>query len=233
MNVARILIIEDEASMLTGLVDSFTMSGYEVITATDGRSGLELACLTKLNLIILDIMLPKLDGFSLCERLRMEKIDVPIIMLTAKGREEDKVQGLELGADDYVTKPFSIRELLARVKAVLRRSRRETEEIETYSFADVIIDFKAHCVTKGGETVNLAPLEFEVLRLLIKHKGETLSRERFLTEVWGYDRFPSTRTVDTHILNLRRKLEDNPNNTRYIKTVHGVGYRFDENPSTD
>jgi two-component system alkaline phosphatase synthesis response regulator PhoP len=225
--MATILIIEDEPSILLGLRDKLTMEGYEVQTAEDGEEGLRLALEGDHDLILLDIMLPKLDGYEICRRIRREGVDAPIIMLTAKGQEIDKVVGLELGADDYVTKPFSPRELVARIRARLRRRKRERKEIAVFRFADVEVDFEGYRVLKGGAPVQLSAMEFKVLKLLIENRGKAISRNRFLDEVWGYEQYPTTRTVDFHILKLRQKLEPNPGEPEYIVTVHGIGYRFD------
>jgi two-component system alkaline phosphatase synthesis response regulator PhoP len=180
----------------------------------------------KPDLIILDIMLPKLSGLEVCKSLRGEGYGGPIIMLTARGQEIDKVVGLELGADDYVTKPFSIRELLARVRAILRRTEATHKRLARYRFSDVELDFEAYRAKRGGEPLDLSPREFELLRYLIERKGETLSRDRLLEDVWGYESYPSTRTVDTHIAKLRAKIGDSGSEPRWILTIHGVGYKF-------
>ena len=212
--------------MVVGLKDNFEFEGYEVITASDGATGLERARSQKPDLLLLDIMLPKLSGLEVCKTLRGEGFSAPIIMLTARGQEIDKVVGLELGADDYVTKPFSIRELLARVKAVLRRTDGKAKRLARYSFADVDLDFEAYKATKDGTLLELSPREFELLRYLIERKGETVSRDQLLEDVWGYESYPSTRTVDTHIAKLRAKIGDSGSEPRYILTIHGMGYKF-------
>ena len=222
----RILIIEDEESILMGLEDDLGLEGYEVSGVRDGAEGLAMASEGGYDLIILDIMLPKMDGFDVCKRLRHSGITTPILMLTAKSQEVDKVLGLELGADDYVTKPFSPRELLARVKALLRRAKPETPAIERFSFGDVEVDFRKYEVTKGGTPVSLTVREFELLRHLIEHREEVVGRDTILEEVWGEDWDVFPRTIDTHIAHLRKKLEDDPADPRHILNVRGVGYRF-------
>ena len=223
---SKVLIVEDEPDMILGLKDNFEFEGYEVITAPDGMAGLERARAVKPDLIILDIMLPKLSGLEVCKTLRGEGYESPIIMLTARGQEIDKVVGLELGADDYVTKPFSIRELLARVRAILRRTEGKKKRLERYRFADIDLDFEIYRAKKAGEPLDLSPREFELLRYLIERKGETVSRDRLLEDVWGYESYPSTRTVDTHIAKLRAKIGDSGSEPRYILTIHGSGYKF-------
>ena len=224
--MSKILIIEDEPDMVLGLKDNFEFEGYEVATASDGAAGLERARSVKPDLVILDIMLPTLSGLEVCKTLRGEGFDSPIIMLTARGQEIDKVVGLELGADDYVTKPFSIRELLARVRAILRRTDGSKKRLARYSFADVELDFEAYKAKRAGQDLDLSPREFELLRYLIERKGETVSRDRLLEDVWGYESYPSTRTVDTHIAKLRAKIGDSGSEPRHILTIHGVGYKF-------
>jgi DNA-binding response OmpR family regulator len=224
--LTRILIIEDDPSILLGLERNLKFEGYEVMSAEDGERGLQLAVDKSPDLIVLDIMLPRLNGYELCRHLRRIKISVPIIMLTARGQEIDKVMGLELGADDYVTKPFSIAELLARIKAVLRRAKRPEEEMISFTFDNVEIDFERHTVMKDGELLNLSAREFDLLKFLISSNGKALSRSKILNEVWGYDYYGTQRTVDNLISNLRQKLETDPDNPEYILTVWGVGYRF-------
>jgi DNA-binding response OmpR family regulator len=224
--MSKILIVEDEPDMVLGLKDNFEFEGYEVLTASDGQTGLERARTQKPDLLVLDIMLPKLSGLEVCKTLRGEGFEAPIVMLTARGQEIDKVVGLELGADDYVTKPFSIRELLARVRAILRRSEGKKKRLSRYQFSDVELDFEAYRAKKGGEPLELSPREFELLRYLIERKGETVPRDRLLEDVWGYESYPSTRTVDTHIAKLRAKIGDSGSEPRWILTIHGVGYKF-------
>ncbi len=224
--MSKILIVEDEPDMVLGLKDNFEFEGYEVATATDGQSGLERARALKPDLIVLDVMLPKISGLEVCKTLRGEGWPGPILMLTARGQEIDKVVGLELGADDYVTKPFSIRELLARVRAVLRRTEGKAKRLAKYHFDDVDLDFEAYKATKGGQPLDLSPREFELLRYLIERKGETVTRDQLLEDVWGYESYPSTRTVDTHIAKLRAKIGDSGSEPHWILTIHGMGYKF-------
>jgi DNA-binding response OmpR family regulator len=227
---ARILIIEDEPDMLIGLEHNLTYEGFSVLTASTGRAGLATWSRERPDMVLLDIMLPEMSGFEVLEAIRKEDREVPVILLTAKGMEADKVKGFSLGADDYVTKPFSIRELLARINAVLRRTQteREKEEAETYTFGDVEVDLARRECRKRGREIQLSYKEFEVLRLFITHRGQTITRERLLEEIWGKDAddLPTSRTVDTHIANLRRKLEGTRDRSRYIRTVHKVGYKF-------
>jgi two-component system alkaline phosphatase synthesis response regulator PhoP len=224
--MARILIVEDEPNMVAGLRDNFEYEGYEVITAPDGIAGLERALNETPDLVILDVMMPRMSGLDVCKQLKAKRPSVPIIMLTARGQEVDKVVGLELGADDYVTKPFSIRELLARVKAVLRRARTVPKEQDRYSFGDVDVNLRSCQVSRKGKAMDFSSKEFELLKYFLCHPGETLSRDRLLEEVWGYESFPTTRTVDTHIVRLRQKIEPKPEEPRFILTVHGTGYKF-------
>jgi DNA-binding response OmpR family regulator len=224
--MTRILIVEDEPNMVAGLRDNFEFEGYDVITAPDGVAGLERALTEDPDLVILDVMMPRMSGLDVCKQLKTKRPSVPIIMLTARGQEVDKVVGLELGADDYVTKPFSIRELLARVKAVLRRSTTAPREQEKYSFGEVEVDLKSCQVSRLGKELEFSSKEFELLKYFLCHPGEALSRDRLLEDVWGYDRFPTTRTVDAHIVRLRQKVEPRPEEPRFILTVHGTGYKF-------
>jgi two-component system alkaline phosphatase synthesis response regulator PhoP len=224
--MSKILIVEDEPDMVLGLKDNFEFEGYEVLTAADGATALERARSQKPDLVVLDIMLPKLSGLEVCKTLRGEGFESPIIMLTARGQEIDKVVGLELGADDYVTKPFSIRELLARVRAILRRTQGKKQRLARYHFADVELDFEAYRAKRAGASLEMSPREFELLRYLIERKGETVTRDQLLEDVWGYESYPSTRTVDTHIAKLRAKIGDSGSEPRWILTIHGVGYKF-------
>jgi two-component system alkaline phosphatase synthesis response regulator PhoP len=222
----KVLIIEDDPAMAVALRDGFEFEGYSVVPAKDGATGLQLASDKELALIILDVMLPKLSGLDVCKQLRSDGNNIPIIMLTARGQEIDKVLGLKLGADDYVTKPFSFMELMARVEAVLRRAARPVGKIESYQFGDVTLNFKTIQATKGHTPLDLSPREFDILRYLIEHRGEVVTRDQLLDAVWGYDNFPFTRTVDMHIAKLRKKVENTPGDPRYIITVHRVGYKF-------
>ena len=229
--MARILIVEDEDSILMALEDDLALEGFTVTGERNGTRALEKARDGGFDLIILDLMLPGLDGLEVCKRLRAEGNPTPILMLTAKSQEVDKILGLELGADDYVTKPFSPRELLARVKALLRRGRPAESSPRHVSFGDVAIDFKGYSVTKSGAPVELTVREFELLRLLVTHPDEVLRRDTILNEVWGdeWDVFP--RTIDTHVVHLRQKLEDNPADPKHIVNVRGIGYKFVAEPS--
>ncbi|UCE02828.1 MAG: response regulator transcription factor [Candidatus Latescibacterota bacterium] len=224
----RILVVEDDRAIVEGLTAALTLEGYEVESATDGRAGFESARRNDLALLILDIMLPGMSGLEITKRLRDDGRDVPIILLTARGEEDDRVLGLELGADDYVTKPFSVRELTARVRSILRRSReRGGKRSNTFRFGDVRVDFRRQEVTRAGERVEMSAREFRILRYFIEHAGEMLSREQLLNDIWGYDVFPTTRTVDNHIARLRKKVEEEPDSPRFIRTVRGAGYIFD------
>ena len=223
---AKILVVEDEPNMVAGLRDNFEFEGYQVITARDGVEGLQRALEESPDVVILDVMMPRMSGLEVCKQLRAKRSSIPIIMLTARGQEVDKVVGLELGADDYVTKPFSIRELLARVKSVLRRTAGNPKDQDRHSFADIEVDLR-HCrVLKSGKNIDISSKEFELLKYFICHPGETLSRDRLLEDVWGYDNYPTTRTVDTHLARLRQKLEPDVDQPQYFLTVHGTGYRF-------
>jgi len=230
----KILIIEDDANIVLGLEDALRDEGYETYTGRTGPRGLQLAKEHRPDLLILDLMLPGMSGLEICKRLRDDSIKIPVIMLTSRAEENDKVLGLELGADDYITKPFSLRELLARVRAHLRReenvtlSGREETKPEKYCFGDVIVDFKRHEVFKDGKLQELTNREFRVLEYFIQHPGELLTRDRLLDEIWGYEVYPTTRTVDNHILRLRKHIEPDPENPRFIKTMRGAGYLFEQ-----
>jgi two-component system alkaline phosphatase synthesis response regulator PhoP len=222
----KILIVEDDPAMAVALRDGFEYEGYRVQVARDGTEGLRLASAKKLDLIVLDVMLPNLSGLDVCKQLRTQGNTLPVIMLTARGQEIDKVLGLKIGADDYVTKPFSFMELMARVEALLRRTRRQRAPLEVYRFGNVTLDFKKFEARKNGRTLDLSPREFKILKHLIEHRGEVVSRDQLLDTVWGYENFPLTRTVDMHIAKLRQKIEDCPNDPRSIVTLHRVGYKF-------
>jgi DNA-binding response OmpR family regulator len=224
--MAKILIVEDEPNMVAGLRDNFEFEGYQVLTAPDGVAGLERALSESPDLVILDVMMPRMSGLDVCKQLKTKKPSMPIIMLTARGQEVDKVVGLELGADDYVTKPFSIRELLARVKAVLRRAGTLPKQGDKFAFGEVEVNLRNCQVSRKGKALEFSSKEFELLKYFLNHPGETLSRDRLLEDVWGYDRFPTTRTVDAHIVRLRQKVEPKPDDPRFILTVHGTGYKF-------
>ena len=223
----RILVIEDELPMRTALEDVLAAEGYRVLTEADGELGLHRAIEEKPDLILLDIMMPKLDGYAVCAELRRLSNPVPILMLTAKGQVEDRVQGLDAGADDYLVKPFSTEELLARVRAMLRRIRRQTKAPARLVLGEAHIDLVKQTATRGRKPLHLTAKEFAMLRLMAQSPGEPISRDRFLDAVWGYTAFPTTRTVDNHIASLRGKIERDPDAPRWIKTVHGVGYKLE------
>ncbi len=222
----KILIIEDDPAILKGLTTNLEEEGYKVSSSMDGDAGFNLAKSQNIDLIILDLMLPNKDGFEICRDLRKEGINTPILMLTSKKEEIDKVLGLEIGADDYVTKPFSLRELLARIKAILRRKNNVVKEIEEYSFDDIKIDFKKMEAFKNKAQLRLSALEFKVLKYLIEREGEVVTREQLLDDVWGYEAFPTTRTVDNYILTLRKKIEKNSTEPVHLLTLHKSGYKF-------
>jgi two-component system alkaline phosphatase synthesis response regulator PhoP len=223
----KILIIEDEEDLIKGLKMNFVDEGYEVDYALDGKIGLAKALKEKPDLILLDIMLPGMNGLDICKELRQKKVDIPILMLTAKGEEIDKVIGLEIGADDYISKPFSIRELLARIKAHLRRENRGGETMPgVFLLESMKIDFEHYKISRKNDEVDLTSLEVEVLRYLIGKEGKVVSRDDLLDKIWGYEKYPTTRTIDNHILKLRKKIEIDPNHPRHILTVYGGGYRF-------
>jgi len=225
--MVKILIVEDDETILMGLKDDMEFEGYEVAVADNGKEGYMLAKGKEFNLIILDILLPELTGFEICKKLREENVKTPIIMLTAARTEElDKVMGLEIGADDYVTKPVGSREMVARVKAILRRTGIEKETGDVFEFGDVSVDFKRHEVLKAGEKVHLTALEFKLLKFFIERKGEVVNRDDLLDEAWG-DAIISPRTIDSHIVHLRKKIEPDPSHPRYLVSIRGVGHRFE------
>ena len=222
----KVLIVEDDDSMITALRDGFEYEGYTVSMARDGAAGLRQASETAPDLIILDVMLPKMSGLDVCREIRKAGNTVPIIMLTARGQEIDKVLGLKLGADDYVTKPFGFLELMARVEAVLRRATGRPVQVESFEFGSVKADFKHGEVRRNGKLLDLSAREVRLLQYFIEHRGEVVSRDRLLDAVWDYDSAPLTRTVDMHVAKLRKKIEDRPAQPRYLVTVHGQGYKF-------
>ena len=223
----RVLIVEDDEAMSVALRDGFEYEGYAVMVAQDGEAGLQLAAAERPDLILLDVMLPRMNGLDLCKQLRNGGNGVPIIMLTARGQEIDKVLGLKLGADDYITKPFGFMELLARAEAVLRRSGgQQSGSLNACRFGDVEVDFKRHEARKAGKPLDLSPREFELLAFFFQHRGEVVTRETLLDAVWGYNSIPLTRTVDMHIAKLRKKIEDNPADPHFVVTVHRLGYKF-------
>lgn len=224
----KILLVEDEKGLIVTLTDRLTSEGFDVTSAADGKVGFDLACEQQFDLLLLDVMLPKKNGYDIARDLRQKGIQTPILMLTAKGETIDKVLGLKLGADDYLTKPFEVIELLARVEALLRRSPNHTESAPNgaFRFGDVGVDFKRAEVTKCNTPVELSAMEFRLLQFFIENRGTVHSRDDLLDSVWGYDAMPTTRTVDVHIAWLRQKLEENPRHPQYIQTVHGMGYKF-------
>ena len=225
----KILLVEDEPGLILTLTDRLLSEGYEVVSVADGEAGFEKAGTRHFDLVILDVMLPKKNGFDVARDLRNRGVETPILMLTAKGETIDKVLGLKLGADDYLTKPFEVIELLARVEALLRRSptrKNGKQEADAFRFGDVSIDFRRAEVVCKNEHIDLSAMEFKLLQFLIENRGIVHSRDSLLDAVWGYDAMPTTRTVDVHIAGLRQKLEDNPRHPRFIQTVHGLGYKF-------
>jgi len=223
--MAVILIVDDEPEIVRGLEDNLRFEGYSTLSAANGADALALARREAPDLILLDVMMPAMSGWDVCRQLRKQGIDVPIIMLTARGEEADRVQGLELGADDYVAKPFSLRELLARVRAVLRRPG-PRQKFDEFAFGDVRVHRRGRQVFKAGRETALTRKELDLLVYLIEHRGEVVTRDQLLDEVWGYEQFPTTRTVDTHVLRLRQKLERDPDRPTWILTVHRQGYKF-------
>jgi DNA-binding response OmpR family regulator len=228
--MTMILAVEDDPAILRGLSDNLRFEGYEVITASDGETGYNLQRERKPDLIVLDLMLPRMSGFEFCRKLRGEGIQTPILMLTARSEEPDRVLGLDLGADDYVTKPFSVRELMARVRALLRRSQPGKDGTDALPdevrFGGVEIDFRKYEARRNGSPVEMTRKEFATLRFLASRAGEVVTRDDLLNEVWGYESYPSSRTVDNHVAGLRAKLERDSSQPEHIKTVHGVGYKF-------
>ena len=222
----KVLIVEDDQFMAFALREGMETEGYTVEIAVDGPTGLQTSKEKDFDIIVLDVMLPGLSGFDVCRQLRAADHPVPIIMLTARSLEVEKVQGLKIGADDYLTKPFSLMELIARIEAVLRRTTKGNESIDDYQFDDVTLNFKRFEATKGGTGLDLSPREFRIMKFLIEHRGEVVSRDQLLNSVWSYNSFPSTRTVDTHIAKLRQKIEHTPNTPKYLITIHGIGYKF-------
>ena len=224
--MTRVLVVEDDAAILKGLTDNLEAESYDVLTAMDGEAGYALLEKEEPDLVILDLMLPKLSGYEICQRARSEGMTVPILMLTARGTESDRVHGLDLGADDYVTKPFSVRELLARVRALLRRGQSADAVPDELEFDDVVVNFRSFEARKGGEVIKLTRKEFGTLRFLARRRGEVVRRDELLREVWNYKRYPTTRTVDNHVASLRSKIEKDPSDPRHLLTVHRVGYKL-------
>jgi DNA-binding response OmpR family regulator len=224
--MTMVLTVEDDPAILRGLSDNLRFEGYQVITASDGETGYELQREKKPDLIVLDLMLPRMSGLEFCRKLRAEGIQTPILMLTARSEEPDRVLGLDLGADDYVTKPFSVRELMARVRALLRRSQPRSDLPDDLRFEGVEIDFRSYEARRGGQPVEMTRKEFAILRYLASRAGEVVTRDDLLNEVWGFESYPTSRTVDNHVAGLRAKLESDASKPEHIKTVHGVGYKF-------
>jgi len=224
--VSRILVVEDDPAILRGLADNLKAESHEVLTASDGEEGYRLIVERKLDLIILDLMLPKLGGYEVCRKVRGEGVHTPILILSARGEESDRVLGLDLGADDYVTKPFSVRELLARVRALLRRAQPATVLPSELRFADIVVDFKRFEARKGDTLLEMTRKEFGMLQFLAARAGEVVRRDELLDEVWDYRNYPTTRTVDNHIASLRAKIEDDASAPQHLLTVHGVGYKL-------
>ncbi len=222
----NLLIVEDDQAILKGLKDNFNAEHFEVLCETDGARGYQAAKKHRYDAIILDVMLPSMNGMDICRQLRADGVHTPILILTSKGTELDKVTGLEIGADDYITKPFSIRELIARVKAVLRRQTVVLNEIVEFQFGDVYLDFRKQEARKGKKNIELSVKEFELMKYFIQREGQVITRDQLLDDVWGYDATPTTRTVDNYILSLRKKLETNPASPKHLLTVHTAGYKF-------
>ncbi len=224
--MTRILVAEDEPDMLMGLRENLQMEGYEVLEAVDGEAAVELATKERPDLILLDVMMPKLDGLAVCKRLRESGFTVPILMLTARGQEEDVVRGLELGADDYITKPFGVAELLARIKTSLRHAGAVTGVSKMMTIGETEIDLVSGEAVRGGETYRLGHFEIEIIKMLVENAEQPVDRRDLLSKIWGLEAFPADRTVDNHIVSLRRKLEKDPKHPRHILTVHSIGYKF-------
>jgi DNA-binding response OmpR family regulator len=230
---ARVLVVEDEEALRLALADALRAEGFEVLEAADGEAGFELAVREDPDLVLLDLMLPRRDGFSVLQGLRQDRLTAPVLILSARGEEWDRVQGFEYGADDYLVKPFSMRELLMRVQALLRRARGGAPGVERGGrarFGAVEVDFAGYTLTRGGAAHGLSRKELELLRYFLDHEGEVLQRGAILDAVWGADEFPTTRTIDTHVLKLRKKIEAHPDHPEHLLTVHGVGYKFVARP---
>lgn len=224
--MTKVLVVEDDPAILRGLAENLRFEGYEVFTAKDGEAGARLQRAHKPDLIVLDLMMPHLGGSDLCRMLRSEGVETPILMLTAKSEEADRVAGLDLGADDYVTKPFSVKELMARIRALLRRAQPALNLPDSLRFGKVEVDFRRYEARRSGTLLEMTRKEFAILRFLAARAGEAVTRDELLNEVWGYESYPVSHTVDNHVALLRAKLEADPAQPAYIRTVHGVGYRF-------
>lgn len=221
-----ILLIEDDPAIRTGVEESLRIEHFQIVTASDGNVGYQMARTEKVDLILLDVMLPGRNGDDICRDLRREGVNTPIIMLTARGEEIDKIVGLEIGADDYITKPFSVRELTARIRTVLRRGKPSVAQLDEYSFGDVHLDFRKQEAIKATEPLKLTSMEFKILKYFVEREGEVITRDMLLDDVWGYEAFPTTRTVDNYMLGLRKKIETNPAEPAHLVTVHKAGYKF-------
>jgi two-component system alkaline phosphatase synthesis response regulator PhoP len=226
-----VLIIEDDPAITIGLKKNLKYEGYEVMTVSDGQRGLEMAVDKRPDLIVLDVMLPNMSGFEICKTLKKNEVDIPIIIISAKDQEIDKIMGLDLGADDYMTKPFSVRELVARINAVLRRKKRYERDIDSFEFGDVAVDFVARTVTKAQKPLDLSPREFDLLAYFIKHPNQVLERRQILNKVWGYDYYGTARTIDNFVTKLRQKVEPDAEHPTYLMTVRGIGYKFVPEPT--
>ena len=224
--MSRILVVEDDPAILRGLADNLGFEQHEVVTASDGETAYRLIHDRRPDLVVLDLMLPNMSGYELCRKIRSEGVSTPVLMLTARGEESDRVLGLDLGADDYITKPFSVRELLARIRAVLRRGQLTASVPQELRFDDVVVDFKGFEARKNGVPVDMTRKEFGLLQLLVARAGQVVTRDALLDEVWGYESAPTTRTVDNHVASLRAKLESDPAKPRHLLTVFGVGYKW-------
>lgn len=221
----RVLVIEDDPELLEALKDNLEAEGYDVVTARDGEQGVRAAAQQHPEAIVLDLMMPRLNGFDVCRTLRARGVAAPILIVTARGEEKDKIRGFELGADDYLTKPFSIHELLARLRAIIRRSSGPSSQVRSYGFGDVVVDFVTRQLRKGPRTTTLSNLEVEVLRYFVTHRGQVIRRDDLLTAIWGYRAF-TTRAADNLVSRLRSKIEDSPHQPKHILSVYGVGYKF-------
>ena len=226
MNRKVILVVEDDPNIRLGLEDNLVLEGYHVLTAPDGVKGLKSAIEHEIDLLILDIMLPGMNGYEICRKIKAEKPDLPVIMLTARGSEMDKVAGLDIGADDYLTKPFSLPELMARIRASFRRIRKDPEPLSSFSYGNVMLDFRNFQAFFKDKEVSLTNKEFDIMTYFINHENQVIHRHDLLNEVWGYEAMPTTRTVDNFILDLRKKLEDYHSKPKHIISVRGIGYRF-------
>ncbi len=226
MNRKIILVVEDDPNIRLGLEDNLNMEGYQVLSAPDGVKGMKSALENKIDLVILDIMLPGMNGYEICRKIKAEKPELPVIMLTARGSEMDKIAGLDIGADDYITKPFSLPELLARIRVAFRRVYKDPEPLANFSYENVFLDFRNFQAFYKDAEISMTNKEFEIMAYFINHENKVIHRHDLLNEVWGYEAMPTTRTVDNFILNLRKKLEENPSKPKHIISVRSIGYKF-------